>query len=367
MRSSTSVGVSVVWVEFDWGTDIYTARQVVAEKLQLVGPSLPPEIEPPVLAPISSIMGEILFIGLVSEDTPPEQLRTLADWEVRRRLLSVPGVSQVVPIGGGVQQFVVQVRPEALGAHGVTLDDVVDAVAATNENTSAGFYEQGGQEYLIYGLGRVSGAEDIAEAVVAMHPKGPVLVSDVGDVVLGTAIKRGDASINGSPAVVLGIQKQPGVNTLAVTEQIDEVLDDVEGGLPPGVRLERQLLRQADFIDNSVDNVSIALRDGSILVILIIGLFLLSGRATLITALGDSLVARGVGARARRDGCQPQHDDAGRYGHRGRCAGGRRDHRRRERRQTSSASRRDRRAARRRWRWSFRPARRFVARSSLRP
>ena len=289
VRSSTSVGVSVVWVEFEWGTDIHAARQVVAEKLQMVGPSLPPEVAPPVLAPISSIMGEVLFIGLSSESVAPSELRTIADWDVRRRLLAVPGVSQVVPIGGGVQQFQVQVRPMDLARHQVSLDDVVDAVSAANENTSAGFYEQGGQEYLIYGLGRVGGAEDIAQAVVRPRDGVPVRVMDVADVVIGVGIQRGDAAINGSPGVVLGIQKQPNVNTLELTAQLDAVLDGVEESLPPGVNLERRLLRQADFIETGVANVSNALRDGSLLVILIIGLFLLSGRATLITALAIPL------------------------------------------------------------------------------
>jgi CzcA family heavy metal efflux pump len=289
VRSATSVGVSVVWVEFDWGTDIYTARQVVSEKLQLVQPSLPPEIDPPVLAPISSIMGEILFIGLTSESLSPRELRTIADWDVRRRLLAVPGVSQVVPIGGGVQQFQVLVRPQDLAEHEVTLDEVVNAVSATNENTSAGFYEQAGQEYLIYGIGRVGAAEDIARAVVRPRDGAPVRVLDVADVVVGSGIQRGDAAISGRPAVVLGIQKQPGVNTLALTTRLDEVLDDIAASLPDGVTLERRLLRQADFIETGVDNVSHALRDGSLLVILIIGLFLLSGRATLITALAIPL------------------------------------------------------------------------------
>lgn len=289
VRSSTSVGISVVWVEFAWGTDIYRARQVVAEKLQLVGPSLPPEIDPPVLAPVSSIMGEILFIGLSSDEVEPRRLRTIADWDVRRRLLAVPGVSQVVPIGGGVQQFQVQVRPADLAAHRVTLAEVVDAVSAANENTSAGFYEEGGQEYLIYGLGRVGGVEDIARAVVRPRDGAPVRVLDVADVVVGTGIQRGDAAVSGSPAVVLGIQKQPGVNTLALTARIDAVLDAITSSLPPGVRLERHLLRQADFIETGVDNVTHALRDGALLVVLIIGLFMLSGRATFITALAIPL------------------------------------------------------------------------------
>ncbi len=289
VRSATSVGVAVVWVEFDWGTDIFRARQIVTEKLQLVGGTLPPDIDPPVLAPISSIMGEILFIGLTSDTADPRDLRTTADWEVRRRLLAVPGVAQVIPMGGGVQQFQVQVRPHDLAKHGVTLDDVVDAVAATNENTSAGFYEQSGQEYLIYGLGRVGGIEDIARAVVAPRALGSVLVMDVADVVAGDAIARGSASVNGGPGVVIGIQKQPGVNTLALNARIDDVLDDIERSLPAGVELQRRLLRQADFIETGVSNVSHALRDGSILVVLIIGFFLLSGRATIITALAIPL------------------------------------------------------------------------------
>ena len=289
VRSSTSVGVSVVWVEFEWGTNIYMARQIVAEKLQLVQASLPPELDPPVLTPISSIMGEILFIGLSSEDLSPRELRTIADWEVRRRLLAVPGVSQVVPIGGGVQQFQVSVRPADLIEHGVTLDEVVEAVAAANENTSAGFYAQGGQEYLIYGLGRVGSIKDIADAVIRPRGQSSIRVVDVADIEVGSAIKRGDAAINAAPGVVLGIQKQPSVNTLALTEDINAVLTDIEKSLPKGVVLQRRLLRQADFIETGVQNVSHALRDGSLLVILIIGFFLLSGRATLITALAIPL------------------------------------------------------------------------------
>ena len=289
VRSATSVGVCVIWVEFQWGTNIYTARQIVAEKLQLVQSSLPPEIEPPILAPISSIMGEILFCGLYSETVSPRDLRTIADWDLRRRLLAVPGVSQVVPIGGGVQQYQVQVRPPDLVKHGVTLDEVVAAASATNQNASAGFYEQGGQEYLIYGLGRVRGVEDIARAVVRPRDGHPIRIMDVADIVVGDAIKRGDAAISGNPGVVLGIQKQPGVNTLALTQRLDEVLDDIEASLPEGVVLQRELLRQADFIETGVNNVKLALRDGSLLVILIVGLFLFSGRATMITALAIPL------------------------------------------------------------------------------
>jgi CzcA family heavy metal efflux pump len=194
-----------------------------------------------------------------------------------------------VPIGGAVQQFQVQVRPADLVEQGVTLDDVVAAVRASNENTSAGFYEHAGQEYLIHGIGRVEDVDDLARAVVRPRADVPVLVMDVADVVIGDAVKRGDAAINGGPGVVLGIQKQPGVNTLALTESLDAVLDDIEDGLPSDVTLERRLLRQADFIETSVENVGVALRDGAVLVIVIVGLFLLSARATVITALAIPL------------------------------------------------------------------------------
>ncbi len=289
VRSATSIGFSIVWVEFDWGADIFEARQIVSEKLRLVQASLPPEVEPPVLAPISSMMGDILFIGLTSPTMDPIELRTLADWDIRRRLLSIPGVSQVVPIGGGVAQFQVLVKAQELVARGVSLDQVVDAVAAANENSSAGFYEQGGQEYLIYGLGRVDNIGDIEAAVVGRHDGVPVLVSDVAEVVIGRALQRGGGGINGAPGVILGIRKQPGVNTLELTRELNDVLDTIESGLPADVVLHRRLLRQADFIETSIDNVSHALRDGSLLVVLIIGIFLLSGRATIITALAIPL------------------------------------------------------------------------------
>lgn len=285
VRSSTSVGVSVVWAEFEWGTDIYKARQIVAEKLQLAATALPPGISPPILAPISSIMGEILFIGLRSDNVPAHEVRTFADWNLRRRLLAVPGVSQVIPIGGGVSQIQVTVRPVDLVKHRVSLHDVVEALRDSNANTSAGFFNQGGQEYLIYGVGRVENLEDISRTVVNTRNGFPILVSDVASVEIGPGLQRGDAAINGDSAVVLGIQKQPEVNTLKLTQRLDKALDDIESSLPEGVTLERHLLRQADFIQAGVDNILHALRDGAILVVLIVGLFLMSRYATFITAL----------------------------------------------------------------------------------
>jgi CzcA family heavy metal efflux pump len=288
LRSASSVGVAVVWVEFDWGTDIHRARQVVAEKVQVFQATRLPGEAPPVLGPISSIMGEVLFIGLGGEGESPRALRTLADQELRRRLLAVPGVSQVVNIGGEVRQLQVIARPEALARHGISLEELIEAVRDANQSGAAGAYTQSGQEWLLYGDGRARGAEALGEAVVRGAP-GPVLVRDLAEIVEGGAIQRGDAAINDSPGVVLGIQKQPEVNTLALTKRIDAVLDEIEPGLPRGVILHRSLLRQADFIQVGVDNVAAALRDGALLVVLIIGVFLMSGRATLITALAIPL------------------------------------------------------------------------------
>ena len=289
VRSSTSVGISVIWVEFEWGQDPYRARQIVSERLQLVRDALPPEVEPPILAPMSSIMGEIMFVAVAGEAHDPMDLRTQADWTLRRRLLAVPGVSQVIVLGGDVRQYQVRVDPARLVSHGLGLDDVAAAVGATNANSSAGFLIEGGQESIIHGIGRVSRPEDIAETVLVAHATAPVPVGDVAAVVLGPALKRGDGSYNASPAVVLGVQKQPGVNTLELTARIDQLLTDLQTTLPTGMAIERGIFRQADFIQRSVDNVSVALRDGVFLVLIIVLVFLWSLRATVITVVAIPL------------------------------------------------------------------------------
>ena len=289
VRSSTAVGIAVIWVEFEWGQDPYRARQIVSERLQLVRDALPPEVLPPILAPMSSIMGEIMFLALTSDRHAPMDLRTQADWTLRRRLLAVPGVSQVIVLGGDVRQYQVRVDPARLVAHGLGLDDVAAAVAATNANSSAGFLVEGGQESIIHGVGRVSRPEDIADTVLVPHATAPVRVGDVATVALGPALKRGDGSYRAEPAVVLGIQKQPGVNTLELTARIDQLLDDLQAALPPGITIQRGIFRQADFIQRSIDNVQIALRDGVILVLLIVLVFLWSARATAITVVAIPL------------------------------------------------------------------------------
>lgn len=289
VRSVTAVGAAIVWVEFDWGEDIYRARQTVNEKLSLVAGSLPDTVEPPVLAPISSIMGEILFLALESDRHSLLDLRTVADTTLRRRLLSVPGVSQVTAIGGAERQYQVLVQPEVLERYDVTLGEVEEALAAANRNTSAGFRVSGGQEYLILGIGRPESLEEIGQTVVAARASRPILVRDLGEVVIGPALRRGEGSHNGEPSIVIGVQKQPGANTLELTRRLDTVLDELQASLPGGMVIHRNIFRQADFIENAIENLTRALRDGSILVILIVFLFLANLRAASITLVAMPL------------------------------------------------------------------------------
>src|SRR5687767_3108671 len=198
VRSSTAQGISVVWVEFDWGMEIFRARQIVAEKLQAVAASLPTGVSPPVLAPVSSVMGEIMMIGLTGTQ-PAQELRTVADWTIRRRLLAVPGVAQVIPIGGDVKQYQVIADPARMLAAGVTLSEVVRAAAASNANAPGGVFMDKGQEYVVRGIGRIESIDDIALTVVKIRNGVPILLGQVAEVVIGSAPKYGDGSINAKP------------------------------------------------------------------------------------------------------------------------------------------------------------------------
>lgn len=293
VRSNTQVGISVVYAEFEWGTDIYQARQIVSEKLQTVSGTLPPEIPKPVLAPVTSVMGEIMFIALKSDHHDAMELKSVADWNLRRRLLAVPGVAEVIPNGGQTKQYQVLLKPERMAIYKVTLNEVTSALGTTNQNSSAGFYTESGQEYLIQGLGRVRSPDDIGNTFVTMRNGEPVLIRHLAEVKIGPAPTRGAAAHNGQESVVLGIQKQPLANTLELTERLDVVLDEIQVSLPQGMTIEKHLFRQADFISVSIENLMIALRDGAILVIAIVFIFLASGRATAITlmALPLSLLA----------------------------------------------------------------------------
>jgi CzcA family heavy metal efflux pump len=289
VRSSTGVGIAVINVEFEWGTNVYQARQVVAEKLQLVRGALPPEIPQPILAPVTSIMGEIMFIALTSDRHDEMALKTTADWTLRQRLLAVPGVAEVISTGGETKQFQVVLTPARLAAYGIAVDAVIEALARSNENISAGFYAEGGQEFLIHGLGRVQSPADIGDTLVAMRGGEPVLVKHIAEVRIGPALKRGAGATNGRPAVVIGIQKQPTANTLSLTRSIDAVLADLQTALPEGMHIETHVFRQADFIGLAIDNLVHALRDGGLLVIVIVFAFLASLRATLISLIAIPL------------------------------------------------------------------------------
>jgi CzcA family heavy metal efflux pump len=294
VRSSSGVGLSVIYVEFDWGTNIYNDRQIVNERVALVADQLPPGVTPQ-LAPISSIMGQIQIIGMYSEGgkTPPLELRTLADWVVRQRLLTIPGVSQVIVMGGERKQFQVLVDPNDLLRYGVALHEVKEALRESNQNTAGGYLDQQGpNELLVRSLGRVKTVDEISRIVVAHRDGQSVRLSQVARIVEGPQVKRGDSSafartetgqFDGEPAVVLTINKQPNADTREVTEAVNEALEVLKVSLPPDVRLLPGLYEQKAFIDLAIKNVIEALRDGGILVVIILFLFLMNLRTTFIT------------------------------------------------------------------------------------
>ena len=306
VRSSSGVGISVVYVEFDWGTDIYNDRQIVNERLQLVQERMPEGVSP-TLAPISSIMGQILMLGMWSEDgeTEPLELRTLGDWVVRQRLLTIPGVSQVFTMGGGRKQFQVLVDPDAMLRYGVSLHEVKQAVQNSNENATGGYLdEQGPNELLVRALGRVQSIEDLQKVVVTMREGRPIALAQIARVVEGPQVKRGDSAafvrneageFSGGPAVILTINKQPGADTRRVTDDVMAAIDDLRPSLPNDLRIE-PLYTQKSFIDRAIENVVEALRDGGILVVIILFLFLMNFRTTLITltAIPLSLVMTAI-------------------------------------------------------------------------
>ena len=300
VRSATAVGAAIVWVEFEWGEDVYRARQTVTERLNVASESLPPGTSRPVLAPISSIMGEVLFIALTSDRHTPLELRTIADTVIRRRILAVPGVAQVTPIGGGQKQYQVLLAPEKLRAYQISLTEIQDALTAANANTSAGFRVDGGQEYLIQGFGRYTDLDEIRRTVVTERDATPVYIGDLGKVQIGEALKRGEGSLNGESAVVIGIRKQPETNTLELTNAIDTVLTDIESRLPAGMTVNRDVFRQANFIEVAIANLEEALSYGGILVVAVVIAFLANARASVITlfTIPFSLIAALLGLAA---------------------------------------------------------------------
>jgi Cu/Ag efflux pump CusA len=284
VRSQSGIGLSIVYVEFDWGTDIYRNRQLVAEKITEAREQLPEGVSP-FLAPISSIMGEIMLISITSEGgkTSPLDVRTLADWTVRPRLLTITGVSQVIPIGGGVKQYQALVSPEKLKQFGVTIEDVSTALEKSNSNSTGGFVDAQSQEYLVRNLGRFYSIDELKNTVVAYRNSTPIRLGDVATVEFGPRIKRGDAGSNGQPAVIMSVQKQPGASTIELTEKVETAIKELQTTLPPDILINTNLFRQSNFIEASIGNVVEALRDGAILVAIVLFLFLLNFRTTAIT------------------------------------------------------------------------------------
>lgn len=282
IRSNSATGLSVVTMEYDWSTEPEQARRVTAERLSAATDELPDDIPPPHMTPASSVMGEIMFVAMRSDTASPMELKSTADWVVRRRVMSVPGIAEVMTIGGDERQVQLLVDPARLSARGIGMNQVVEAMERASANESAGVVVENGQELLIEGVGRASEAAEFGNVVVGETGGLPVLARDIGEIRIGEGLKRGTGAFNGKPAVIFAIQKQPGANTLELTERLDEVFADLQRTLPSGMKLETQVFRQADFIERSVDNVTAALIEGLILVAIIVFIFLVSWRATAV-------------------------------------------------------------------------------------
>jgi len=293
VRSVSGIGLSVVYVEFEWGSEIYRNRQQIAERLNLVREQLPQGIVPQ-MGPISSIMGEILLIALPAdpEKASPMQVREYADWVMRPRLLTIPGVAQVIPIGGQVKQYRVEPDLARLQAVGVTLSELESALKNFGGNTAGGFVDAGGREYLIRNIGRTTRLVDLQNQPVATRNGQPILLRQVASVTFAAGVKRGDASFKGKPAVILSVQKQPTADSVELTRAVEQALAEMSKSLPQGVDTPQFLFKQANFIEASVNNVEEALRDGAIMVAVILFLFLANFRTTFIslTAIPVSLL-----------------------------------------------------------------------------
>ena len=293
VRSTSSQGFSFVWVEFDWDVDIYKARQVVSEKLVTLSDALPQGVVP-MLAPQSSVMGEILFIGLQADSTPLMEVRTLAEWVLKPAILATGGVSQVTIIGGDFKQYQVLADVNKMALYGVTMHELEEAVASMSNNTAGGVVREYGNEYALRGMGRSNDIDELGRTLVKMHNGRPVVVADVADVCIAGAVRMGYASQNATPSVILSISKQPGINTLNVTENIERNLEGVAKSLPADVKVDTKIFRQADYIRSSVNNVSRALIEGAVCVVLVLFLFLMSLRSTIISIVAIPLSLLGT-------------------------------------------------------------------------
>tara|TARA_R110000796_G_scaffold96719_1_gene203154 strand:- start:607473 stop:610466 length:2994 start_codon:yes stop_codon:yes gene_type:complete len=285
IRSSSAAGIAIVWIEFDWGTDIYRARQIVSERIPQVQENLPSGVGTPTMAPISSIMGEIMLLGIHSETLSDMELRTLADWTIRPRIKSIGGIANVIVIGGDYKQYQVFANPEKLKYYDVSLDELLEKVRESNLNSPGGFLNQYGNQYIVKGSGRAYAIEHLEEAVLKQVNGQTIKIKDVATVQIGASDKIGDASLNGSPSVILTISKQPDVNTLELTERLDAAIADLSQVLPEGVEIESQIFRQSNFIDASINNLNQTLLEGAIFVVIVLFIFLMNWRTTVISLI----------------------------------------------------------------------------------
>ncbi|MDR0602842.1 MAG: CusA/CzcA family heavy metal efflux RND transporter [Bacteroidales bacterium] len=288
VRSASMQGYSFVWIEFDWGTDIFKARQIVSEKMVTLSDALPDGVLP-VLAPQSSIMGEILFIGLQSDTTSLMDLRTIAEWIVQPAILATGGVSQVTIIGGDYKQYQILADPQKMDIYNVSMDELAQTGRTFSLNSTGGVIRDYGNEYALRGIARTNDLEDLGATFIKTVQGKPVVVSDIAEVVIGSAVKLGYASQNGKPSVILSISKQPNINTLNVTRNIERNLTEIQKSLPADVQMDTKIFRQADFIEASVNNVGSALVEGALFVVIILFLFLGSFRTTLISVIAIPL------------------------------------------------------------------------------
>lgn len=285
VRSSSTTGFSVVWVEFNWGTDIYRDRQIVSEKLATIGDALPEGVGQPTLGPQSSILGEVMFIGITADSTSLGNLRTLADWTIRPRLLSTGGVAQVTVMGGDLMEYQIRLHPERMRHYGVTLSEALAATRQMNRNASGGVHYEHGNEYIVRGVLSTHNTQQMGQALVKMSANGqPIVLADIADVQMGAkSPKMGLASVSGKSAVLLTITKQPSTSTLELTQELDKTMAELQKTLPPDVKVNTQLYRQQDFIDSSISNIKKSLIEGGIFVVLVLFIFLMNARTTIIS------------------------------------------------------------------------------------
>lgn len=285
VRSSSSAGISIVWVEFEWNTDIFKARQIVNEKIIAVAEKLPVDVGNPTMAPQSSIMGEIMLISLTADTTSQMDLRTIADWTLRPRLLATGGVAQVVVVGGEYKQYQILASPQKMNYYNVSLTELLNASEQANGNSSGGFMNEYNNEYIVKGIGRTSDVNEIGKSVIKTVNGNTIKIEDVAEIKIGAALKIGDGSLKGNSAVIMTVMKQPATNTLELTDKIDVAITEMQSNLPKDIHINTKIFRQADFINASISNIQKTLLEGSIFVIIILFLFLMNWRATLISLL----------------------------------------------------------------------------------